>query len=221
TNAVGNESTNKQSNDPTHELSNAARIATKNNLHQAAHPSPAILNRVGALLANPGLGELKLYLIWKTLGLRKSAPSLFAQGSYSPLQITGDKADHVLAFTRQHENQTIIWVAPRLCFSLIAGAAIGEAADTLAPDTPATNTMWNNSEEKGSSWGNTSLDLTSLNPTSLGVTRPDLARLGHSRCYHNIFTGECLSLVPDADRQPLLANLLARFPVALLVNQAS
>ncbi len=176
-------------------------------LCQDAHSSPAILGRVGALLADPGLGELKLYLIWKTLGLRKSAPSLFEQGTYNPLQVSGEKSNHVIAFARHYENQTILVVAPRLCFSLISDAA--DAADAVwarsASDTSVGNSSASGgSESTKSSWGTTHLDLSGLKGNG---------------CYHNIFTGECLSLI-DGRNRPLIAALLDRFPVALFVSQS-
>ena len=202
-NQQSNEQSKVKNNDQSNRHSTQQASERTNNLHQSPYPSHAILSRVGALLANPGRGELKLYLIWKTLSLRKAAPSLFAQGSYSPLQVTGEKSGHVIAFTRQHENQTAIIVVPRLCFSLLADS-VANSSEAGTSDANSADTVWSNSAGNSSAWGNTALDLTTLS---------------HSRCYHNIFTGECLSLNSAADHQPSIAKLLARFPVALLLSQ--
>jgi len=38
-------------------------------------------------------------------------------------------------------------------------------------------------------------------------------------CYHNLFTGECLPLKPDAMPRIPLSDLFRNFPVALLVSE--
>lgn len=52
-------------------------------------------------------GIEKLYITWKTLNLRKSMPSLFAEGAYIPLQITG-KEITAAAYARNKKNES--WV---------------------------------------------------------------------------------------------------------------
>lgn len=66
-------------------------------------------------------GRIKAYLIWKTLNLRKNHPDLFQLGEYVPLEITGERAKHLLAFARRHGTRTLIVLAPRLCAQLLAG----------------------------------------------------------------------------------------------------
>ncbi len=44
--------------------------------------------------------DAKLALIARLLRLRRDHPALFATGSYEPVEVTGDRADHVLAFRR-------------------------------------------------------------------------------------------------------------------------
>ncbi len=57
-------------------------------------------------------GLPKLWLIWKTLMLRKERPADFAAAAgYEPLAATGGKADHVVAFAR---NGAVVTVVPRL-----------------------------------------------------------------------------------------------------------
>jgi (1->4)-alpha-D-glucan 1-alpha-D-glucosylmutase len=66
-------------------------------------------------------GRIKAYLIWKILNLRKRQPDLFQLGEYVPLEITGERAKHLVAFGRRHGTQVLIVVAPRLCAQLLAG----------------------------------------------------------------------------------------------------
>jgi (1->4)-alpha-D-glucan 1-alpha-D-glucosylmutase len=73
------------------------------------------------LAANMYDGRIKAYLIWKTLNLRKQNPELFQLGEYIPLEVTGERAKHLMAFARRHGRQTLIVVAPRLCAQLLAG----------------------------------------------------------------------------------------------------
>lgn len=66
-------------------------------------------------------GRIKAYLIWKILNLRKQLPKLFQLGEYVPLEITGERASHLVSFARRHGTQTLIVVAPRLCAQLLRG----------------------------------------------------------------------------------------------------
>jgi (1->4)-alpha-D-glucan 1-alpha-D-glucosylmutase len=65
-------------------------------------------------------GRLKLYLIWKTLCLRKQWPDIFQSGEYLPLTVQGAKANHVVAYVRKLENTSMLVVVPRLIGSLLA-----------------------------------------------------------------------------------------------------
>ena len=71
------------------------------------------------LLETPEDGRLKMYLVWKTLCLRKEQPELFQQGEYLPLAVEGSAADHIVAFLRKFENKNAIVVVPRLVASLL------------------------------------------------------------------------------------------------------
>jgi (1->4)-alpha-D-glucan 1-alpha-D-glucosylmutase len=73
----------------------------------------------GNLLEVPDDGRLKLYVIWKTLCLRKQQPNIFQQGEYLPVEVQGEKADHVVAFIRKRENISVLVVAPRLVAGLL------------------------------------------------------------------------------------------------------
>jgi len=74
------------------------------------------------LLETPEDGRLKLYLIWKTLCLRKHIPTVFETGEYVPLGVSGTKADHVVAFLRTLGDTSMLVVAPRLIATLLNGS---------------------------------------------------------------------------------------------------
>ena len=66
-------------------------------------------------------GLIKLYTLWKMLGLRNQRPELFREGEYIPLRVTGEKAKHVLAFARKAADRVLITAVPRLCAQLLGG----------------------------------------------------------------------------------------------------
>ena len=63
-----------------------------------------------SILADMERGTPKLWLIWKTLSLRKLRPELF-EGRYKRLHVEGPDAEHVVAFAR---GSTLVAVVPRL-----------------------------------------------------------------------------------------------------------
>ncbi len=73
------------------------------------------------LLQNPSDGRIKLYMIWKLLGLRNRHRDLFRDGEYVPLGTLGEHANHVLAFARTGHTESIIVAVPRLCAKLLKG----------------------------------------------------------------------------------------------------
>ncbi len=70
------------------------------------------------LLATPDDGRLKLWVIWRTLGLRREQPDLFARGDYQPVGVTGDRARHVVAYARRLGDVGVVAVSGRLFASL-------------------------------------------------------------------------------------------------------
>ena len=48
----------------------------------------------------------------KALDLRNRKPALFSHGLYVPLEVTGSRKDHVLAFARHHGEDVSITIAP-------------------------------------------------------------------------------------------------------------
>jgi len=65
-------------------------------------------------------GRIKQALIRRTLGLRKRAPHLFAEGSYRPLRIDGPAQGSALAFMRQAGDDWMIVAVPRLAGALMS-----------------------------------------------------------------------------------------------------
>jgi (1->4)-alpha-D-glucan 1-alpha-D-glucosylmutase len=66
--------------------------------------------------------QLKLYLIWKTLCLRKGRPDLFEKGDYVPLTAIGSQSEHAVAFLRTFQGASALIVAPRLVTRLLDGS---------------------------------------------------------------------------------------------------
>jgi (1->4)-alpha-D-glucan 1-alpha-D-glucosylmutase len=90
---------------------------------------------VSRLLETPEDGRLKLYLIWKTLGLRKEWPDIFERGEYLPLTVQGARANHVVAFTRRFDNASVLVVVPRLVASLLGDSHLPPIGSNVWEDT--------------------------------------------------------------------------------------
>ena len=72
--------------------------------------------KVGEIVKRPEEGATKLWLIHRTLTLRKARPALFGpDGLYEPLHAAGRRANHVVAFMR---GGGVITVVPRLAVGL-------------------------------------------------------------------------------------------------------
>ncbi len=97
------------------------------------------------LLANMAEGHIKLYLICRVLHFRQSHEQLFSHGTYLSLEATGSKRDHVCAFARSMEDETILVVIPRLVVRLTGwterqqpmGAAVWGTTRLLLPPSLA------------------------------------------------------------------------------------
>jgi (1->4)-alpha-D-glucan 1-alpha-D-glucosylmutase len=90
------------------------------------------------LMANWSDGRIKQRVLSMLLHDRAKAPALYAEGDYQPLDVIGDKASHLLAFTRRHGTDTLVVVVPRLWGELtdgqppsVAGAAWGRTTVAL------------------------------------------------------------------------------------------
>jgi len=102
------------------------------------------------LLAAPEHGRLKLFVIWKTLGLRKQYPALFREGEYFPLAVQGAKANHALAFIRRFEGVNALVIVPRLIGGLVkqlegspTGPEVWQDTHILLPSCPCSTAYRN------------------------------------------------------------------------------
>lgn len=68
---------------------------------------------MGELLFNWHDGRIKQALIAQVLALRKAHPEVFHRGSYTPLDVVGQHAEHVVAFCREHQGMRVLVVVPR------------------------------------------------------------------------------------------------------------
>jgi (1->4)-alpha-D-glucan 1-alpha-D-glucosylmutase len=135
-------------------------------------------------------GLIKQFVVWRLLGLRRAAPTLFAEGSYLPLEVAGPMADRVCAFARLWQGELAIVVFPRL----IAGHIV-EAGRPLV---------------SGEDWGETAVEL----PTEIDtVLRADPPRHLFTGAHVAISPGEERLALK-------LSEALGDFPVAVLVPGA-
>jgi (1->4)-alpha-D-glucan 1-alpha-D-glucosylmutase len=58
-------------------------------------------------------GQIKLYVIWKALNLRRERAELFSKGDFLELNATGPNTEHILAVLRHHKREWALLVAPR------------------------------------------------------------------------------------------------------------
>ena len=63
-------------------------------------------------------GRIKLFLIQRLLAFRAENRSLFREGDYHEVTVTGEKANHIIAFERRREAQRLLIIVPRLTYSL-------------------------------------------------------------------------------------------------------
>ena len=80
---------------------------------------PQHLSALFELLSHWGDGRIKMFVTVCGLRFRKRLPDLFLQGEYLPLQVEGERADHVVAFLRQHNGQFSLTAVPRLAAGLM------------------------------------------------------------------------------------------------------
>lgn len=66
-------------------------------------------------------GRIKLAVTAAGLRLRRRRPDLLTAGAYIPLEVHGDRGDHVIAFARRHGDQWAVAIVPRLTLRLSEG----------------------------------------------------------------------------------------------------
>ncbi|MEO0333297.1 MAG: hypothetical protein AAF223_16700 [Bacteroidota bacterium] len=77
------------------------------------------LAQVQQLAASPDDPAIKMYTLYRGLQLRQRWPALFAESFYQPLVVTGQYADHILAFLRRHQDRYVLTVIPRKIIQLL------------------------------------------------------------------------------------------------------
>jgi (1->4)-alpha-D-glucan 1-alpha-D-glucosylmutase len=87
------------------------------------------------ILGNLADGRAKLYVTWRTLLLRREHEDLFRHGGYLPLEAAGQHAAHLCAFARQHDDQVLIVVAPRLLATLCTASGVLPLGESVWGDT--------------------------------------------------------------------------------------
>ncbi|MGH8696978.1 MAG: malto-oligosyltrehalose synthase, partial [Burkholderiales bacterium] len=107
----------------------------------ACDPAERLAVRVRALFDDPYGGRAKLWVIWRTLALRRDRPELLAEGDYHPIAVAGARSRHLVAYARRLGQSGIVTVAGRLFASL--GPAPGElpVGDAVWGDT-AVDLSW-------------------------------------------------------------------------------
>ena len=68
---------------------------------------------VDELMQSPEDGRIKLYITRAALRFRREERELFAQGTYAPLRVIGERHRHIIAFARSLRECTVIAVAGR------------------------------------------------------------------------------------------------------------
>jgi (1->4)-alpha-D-glucan 1-alpha-D-glucosylmutase len=64
-------------------------------------------------------GWIKLFLIWKTLKVRRKFPHVFEYGEYLPLRVAGRQKNSIIAFMRKKQSNWILVAVPRFLTGLI------------------------------------------------------------------------------------------------------
>ncbi len=132
-------------------------------------------------------GRVKAYVITAILAYRNAFPDLFAEGSYTPLEVSGIGEEHLIAYARQWQGETAIIIVPRLLYSK------GLRRNAL----PCGKRVWHN----------TVVRL----PDSLGLSN-DSTAWNHFDGQTLLFS----HADDDGIRELLIANVLEHLPVAFL-----
>lgn len=86
------------------------------------------------LLQNRTDGKVKLFTTYKLIQTRARAASLFSDGEYVPLKVSGTHRNHVLAFLRRLRDQMAAIVVPRRCANLLESQQL-PLGDAIWSDT--------------------------------------------------------------------------------------
>jgi (1->4)-alpha-D-glucan 1-alpha-D-glucosylmutase len=82
------------------------------------HDMTAFHQQLESLCNDLSDSRLKQFVISSVLHFRSAQPPLFREGEYIPLEVTGYRAEHIVAFARCWHGLSFITVAPRLFYTL-------------------------------------------------------------------------------------------------------
>lgn len=88
----------------------------------------AEIRSLGDLAADWQTGRIKQSILHRLLRLRQRERDLFAKGSYEPIAVTGERADHAIAYMRRSGNRGCLVIVGRLMAESLADQ------ERIAPD---------------------------------------------------------------------------------------
>lgn len=71
------------------------------------------------LLENMADGRIKMWTTWRALAYRSEHADLFEHGAYEPLEVKGEKAEHLCGLARTYGKKAVVAATPRLLASLL------------------------------------------------------------------------------------------------------
>lgn len=89
--------------------------------HRQAGPDSAPWQALREVWRN---GAIKQRVLQEPLCLRKRHPTLFLEGDYTPLQVTGSQKDAVLAYARTSAERSLIVVVPNLAMAALDAGSL-------------------------------------------------------------------------------------------------
>ncbi|MEL6813740.1 MAG: malto-oligosyltrehalose synthase [Cyanobacteria bacterium J06598_3] len=123
------------------------RLKALQDIQSRWQKQPAAL--IKTLLKNRTDGRVKLFLTLRGLAARNYFRNVFRGGAYLPLKVTGEKADHIIAFARHKGEHTVITVVPRFLTGLVQPDELplgkkvwGDTAIQLPSGSKATWVNW-------------------------------------------------------------------------------
>jgi (1->4)-alpha-D-glucan 1-alpha-D-glucosylmutase len=160
---------------------------------------------INQLISSKEDGRIKLYTLFNALKERRNHFNLFAKGEYLPLNVSGDRAENVIAFVRKWQNQWALVVVPKSIVALTdteqfgTGMEVwGDTAISLPANAPG---VWSNIFSKKS------VELQQIE-RPIGV--PEMVT---SDAFMEPFVGEN----SVTENQLPVSEILQNFPVGLLI----
>lgn len=96
------------------------------------HATPGGDRLAARLAASPADGRVKMFVTWRGLSVRTSHRATFESGEYVPLEVSGARARHVVAFARVGSDGAVVVVVGRLWLTLARTARAAPALDALS-----------------------------------------------------------------------------------------